>query len=546
MAFNVNKLNQSNNYGDKGAKVKRYYSAMNMTHTVQGTGDMGKLIPIYCRELIPGEKASIDTETALQFMPFVSNLLHELNGEITCGFTPNRLVWDKWEEFITGGEDGMSNIPVPTIDLYGKAKALATEGKTLIGTKLDALGMPINFDTTSDTGPETKPIALGIRAMNKFYNDHVRLLDWEEEIDLDNIELQVGNESWNYFNRARKYQQRGIVPTIPVSDELQQLTHDFEQSQLIGGNWSDWEASRESMPLRAMNNLTLRNSEDKGNIEIEGTFGGSAIHSSYRQRLLPHNLDALGMNLNDLLVGMAIMRFEVNNARIQPRYVDQLNSRFGVYPEDARLQRAEYIGTKYFNVTCDTVTQTSESATTPQGNITGQAWGSGQNMKFDYEAKEHGYIYMFMCIKPKPVYEGGLDRMWVKNSKFDFVTPELVNTPDRTIKQYELLYQADEEENQVDFGWQNIYEEYRTNWNIVTGRLRPSGNNDNLKSYTLAQYWTPEEPPVMGKEFYGVYPDKERIMRLLDEPTFIYFVRISKNTAIPLPYQSEPAELATL
>lgn len=540
MAFNVNKLNQSNNYGDATPKVKKNYSAMNMTHTVQGTGDMGKLIPIYCRELIPGEKASIDTETALQFMPFVSNLLHELNGEITCGFTPNRLVWDKWEEFITGGEDGMSNIPVPTIDLYGKAKALAAEGKTLIGTKLDALGMPINFDTTSNTGPKIKPIALGIRAMNKFYNDHVRLLDWEEEINLDDIELQVGNESWNYFNRARRYQQRGIIPTIPVSDEMQQLTHQFEQSQAWGNGETTTEWSKTALAIMDINNVTLRNSEELGNIEV------SSSDTLLRQRLLPHSLVGLGMNLNDLLVGMAIMRFEVNNARIQPRYVDQLNSRFGVYPEDARLQRAEYIGTKYFNVTCDTVTQTSESATTPQGNITGQAWGQGQNMKFDYEAKEHGYIYMFMCIKPKPTYEGGLDRIWVKNNKFDYVTPELVNTPDRTIKQYELLYQADDEENDKDFGWQNVYEEYRTNWNIVTGRLRPSGNNDNLKSYTLAQYWTPEEPPVMGKEFYGVFPDKARIIRLQNEPTFIYFVRISKNTAIPLPYQSEPGELATL
>lgn len=539
MAFNVNKLNQNNNYGNAKPKIKRLFSGMNLNHTVQGTGDMGKLIPIYCRELIPGEKAKINVETGIQFMPFVSNLLHEINGEIICGFTPNRLTWDNWEEFITGGQDGMSNIPVPTIDLYNLAKTRKAQNppRSLLGTKLDALGMPINFDTTSSVAPSTKPIALGIRAMNKFYNDHIRIIDWEDEVDLDDIELQNANESWNYFNRARKYQQRGIIPTIPVSDEMQQLSHEFEQRNKNTGVDTGW--IKTPLEINAPAKGTFRNSETDGNIQF------NAGYQNLSQRILPHSLESLGMNLNDLLVGMAIMRFEVNNARIQPRYVDQLNSRFGVYPEDARLQRSEYLGTKYFGITCDTVTQTSESSTTPQGNITGQAWGQGQNMDFSYEAKEHGYIFMFMVVKPKAVYEGGLDRIWVKNSKFDFVTPELVNTPDRTIKQYELLYQADNAENEKDFGWQNVFEEYRTQWNIVTGRLRPSGNNDNLKSYTLAQYWTPQEPPIMGKEFYGCFPDKERIVTYLNEPTFIYFVRINKNTAIPLPYQSEPGELQT-
>lgn len=175
MAFNVNKLNQSNNYGDNRPKIKRQYSGMNLNFTVQGTGDMGKLIPIYCRELIPGEKAKLSVDAGIQFMPFVSNLMHEINGEVICGFTPNRLTWDKWEEFITGGEDGMSNIPVPTYDLYTEARWNKQNGRSLLGTKLDALGMPINFDTTSNKGPVVKPTSLGIRAMNKFYNDHMRI-----------------------------------------------------------------------------------------------------------------------------------------------------------------------------------------------------------------------------------------------------------------------------------------------------------------------------------------------------------------------------------
>ena len=253
-----------------------------------------------------------------------------------------------------------------------------------------------------------------------------------------------------------------------------------------------------------------------------------------------HELSALGMNLNDLLIGMGILRYEVHNAKLKPRYGEQIEARFGVFPEDARLQRPEYLGTKYFNISVDTVTQTSaDTETSKQGNITGQAWGSGSDINFTYKAKEHCILMSIMMIKPKSVYEGGLDRQWMKKTRFDYATPELYNMPDVPIYKGELKYTGDEETDKEIFGWSAIYDEYRTMSNMVTGLLRPS-EQANLKSYTLARYFT--EAPSLNADFVKCVPDKNRIVQYTTEPTFIYFVRNDLGNAIPLPMQNEPID----
>ena len=88
----MNKLNQNNNYNNKNTKIKQYYSTINITHTIQKTNNINKLIPIYYKKLIPKKKTSINTKTTLQFIPFINNLLHKINNKITYNFTPNQLI----------------------------------------------------------------------------------------------------------------------------------------------------------------------------------------------------------------------------------------------------------------------------------------------------------------------------------------------------------------------------------------------------------------------------------------------------------------------
>lgn len=562
---NVNAINslsmKANNWAGRlrEPNIQRNFSALQTAETTQSTGYMGKIIPIETRELVPGEKISTDITMGVQFMPFVSNLLHEMTVSFMSYFVPYRLLWDKWEDFITGGKDGLNKDVIPRINILEKNLENSEDGdiKKALHSLIDYFGMPMK---TSVTGiPKIQPICFPFRAYNLIYNEHLRVPDLEEEVEIDNTKVLTGSWEWDYFSRARIFQQRGAIPTIPINDIGEKLNHSWEI-----GNWSNdtWVkkdkngkngiATAARAPAENANGnwearaVTLNQLGDGTGGEKDGTltnyiYGITEQQPDYNTnlRLMPHELEGLGVNLNDFLTGIAIMRFQVNNARIEPRYRDQLRVRFGVYPEDMRMQIPEFLNAWTLPVENGTVINTAQN----QGTITGQALAKGQG-GYTYEAKEHGLVMTLACIRPKPAYEGGLEKRWIKNSKFDFVTPELVNLPDVAIHNYELFYKGDDgTEDEKIFGYTDIYEEYRTTTNRTTGRLRPS-IADNLKSYTLTRYFG--NAPNLNADFLACKPDRERIMMYPEEPDFIFFSRTNYRMAIPLPVQSEPAELGTL
>lgn len=583
MTININKINQSNNFNTRltRPRVKRDYSAIQKKYTVQGTGDMGKFIPIHYEELIPGQKISLRQQAGIQFMPFVSNLLHEIEGEILTYFVPYRILWDKWEDFITGGKDGTNNDQLPYINittLFTEAgdiypiegrKQPNDEDLFLEGSLWDKFGMPIApHATVAEFGsPSAKALAFPFMAYNMIWNEHIRIPDLEEERsweirngEVHNIRMDLApcHWSWDYFTRARIYQQRGVIPTVPIAgiDGAQEIEHHLQfgtwtsqgewqkfnwypqtKAGTFTGNTSNGKDEYLQADANTQSDITTEFSSAVGSTTVESGQGVSGM-----MRVLPHelNLAGMGIDLNDFLTALGIMRVQVNNAKIEARYSDHLQVRWGVYPEDARLQMPEYLGIQNFSINVDTVTNTAEQ----QGAITGQAWGSHTGgQKIEYEAKEHGIVISIMAIRPKTSYEQGLPRiMFANKTRFDFPTPELANLPDVQIEARELSYYGKSDLDMKSFGWTGIYEEYRTNINIVTGKLRPS-IKDGLHSYTLARYW--KNAPELNAEFIQCKPDKGRIMMYPEEPTFIYFIRNETKEAIPLPIQSEPAMLGT-
>lgn len=576
--MNVNKINQANNFRTRltAPKIQRDWSALQLGNFGSGSGHMGKLYPIHFQELTPGQRIKMEQDVAIQFMPFVSNLFHQIDGEILNYFVPYRLLMDNkfedWENFITGGVDGQDNTQLPTIKVKDVATGSA-EGLERAGgadTLWDLFGLPIVNNQTFATSDE-EVLAFPFRAYNLIYNEHIRIPDFQEKVNLDSLKIQRGNWQWDYFTRARIFQQRGVTPTVPLSSPEGEAALEI-MHEIQNGYWS---ADGEWLPNDKGNNpynnpysgIPVKNIPSSGEDiafigggRIRGdtlvSYGGSEedreintlVNGAGQVRILPHKLENLGnygINLNDFLQSLGIMRFQVNNAKIEARYIDHLKVRWGVFPEDARLQRPEYLGSFNFNITTEVVTQTTPGADgqTKQGHMTGQAWAAGRNGGTNYEAKEHGIVISMMIIRPKTVYEGGIERYWSKKTKFDFPTPELMNMPDRPILKKELKFSGDKDEDDAIFGYQGIYEEYRTSVNRVTGLLRPSANA-GFASYTLARYFY--SAPELNNEFIQCDPDEARILQYPEEPAFLFFTRTDIKEAIQLPIQSEPAELANV
>lgn len=597
--ININQLNQNNNYSFGKPNVENIFSTLLLRQSNTTTGDVGKIIPILVREMQPNQQLNVLQSLNIQFTPLVSNLLHQVGGEINHYFVPYRILWDKWETFITGGETGVEEPPLPnytlkdvvsfigeklqklkkteydelleickkyilktnyeieTIEKFNKYKDQAT--KALLQTNWDYLGMPLGeyllfflaennknlkkaaFNTNAIKKLEFGEITpeqikyfenednfdinkLNFMAINKIYNDWVRVMDWEPEKKLDELEASTANWNWDYFTRARRYQLRGAMPTIPIDishrHNFATNVYDYDNTGVV---IKDNNVNAEAIMINTSSSVA-------GTPAIQ-TFNENENGKAVLFKIQESAKAKASLEFTDIMTAAALMSYYSTNAKIKPRYSEQLLARWNVRIQDARVQQAEYLGTEYIEITSQGIINTSDK----QGEITGQLWGNGQAMQGFYRAQEHGVFISELIIKPSNVYEQGINELYKHQNKFDYATPEFVNLPDVPIKKREIDPLATDEV----LGYKSIYDEYRTSTNLVTGLVRPSVNA-GLGSYTLARNIQARGTNFNFGRIVKCIPDMERVKQFIDQPDFILIVVNEIKTIIPLPYQSTP------
>ena len=592
MPRNLNNITQTNGYTITKPNIKQEWSSIYMAKTNQGTGNCGKIIPVYTRELIPGQTIDLQQDVAIQFTPFLTNLFHEIKGELITYFVPYRIcafMRDteeidgeikeeadqlKWESYITGGKNGRDNNTLPYKYWGQMLERAKNAGHSLTHTLMDYFGMPIHQMTgTGGTSNDSTVNCLPFNAYNLIYNTKLRNPDftpWKQMImSGTNAEREfnaysVATAYWNAdrFTRARAMQQRGIAPNIPINSTLIELAHELT-SQAVRDEINARKNIAEISSSGLSNNepgITITTNDNKATFTQYGadTAGGGAsgfYGNKSELTIAKHQIEAgtitAQLNLNEFLYDLGILQYEANMARIKPRYTDFLNSQFGIIPEDSRFQEPEWLSSNSFAIGIDTnqatatgsATISSETVTTRQGEITSQAWGGGQKMKTKYKALEHGLVMTLMIIRPMGVYEGGLERFWEgKRTRFSFPLPETVNLPDQEITHGELHFTGVVSEDTKLFGWETIHDQYRTETNQVCGLLRPSEQN-GLASYTLARYFADGIEGTIDDAFLKCNPNMERIKQYTNQPDFIFFVRTENRTAMPIPLINQPINL---
>ena len=101
------------------------------------TCKLGELVPIGLTEVLPGDTIQQATSALCRMTPLNAPVMHPTEVKIHHWFVPHRLVWDDWEDFITGGSDGLNSSTFPTIDL---------SSTVAVGSLADYLGIPSDRD----------------------------------------------------------------------------------------------------------------------------------------------------------------------------------------------------------------------------------------------------------------------------------------------------------------------------------------------------------------------------------------------------------------
>lgn len=495
-----------------GAKTNR--SAFNLSYEKKFTCDMGQLIPVMCDEVVPGDIFNISNDIVLRMNPLIAPVLHEVNVFIHSFFVPYRLLWDEWEDFITGGVDGDLAPSLP----YWRPQP----DENQLNSLWDYLGFPVAVDP----GNTSSPLDFPRRAYNFIYNNYYRDENLIDEVDLDNTDILKRAWEKDYFTSALPWQQRGVAPALPISG-----TTSAVWASDLTLNWPDVEDDGTSngmfinVPGNAPFNANTKNALEQGFI-YESDINNNTVNLG----------SAITFSVADLRLAFQIQKWLERNARAGARYTEFLRSHFGVSPRDERLDRPEYIGGSRSPIIVSEVLQTSATdETTPQGNLAGHGIGVDSKFIGKYRVTEFGLIMNLMSIMPKPAYSQGIDRQWLRRTKYDYYFPEFANLSEQAITNAELYCKNIQDgTNEGIFGYQGRYDEMRVKRNMVCGELRSQGN---LNYWTMSREFA--DTPVLNQSFIECDPTK-RIFAVESEPSCIVAIGNNIRAIRPLPIMSNP------
>ena len=66
-------------------------SSFDLSHEVKTSTNFGQLTPILCREVLPGDTWSVNSEVMLRFAPLIAPVMHRINVMVHFFFVPSRL-----------------------------------------------------------------------------------------------------------------------------------------------------------------------------------------------------------------------------------------------------------------------------------------------------------------------------------------------------------------------------------------------------------------------------------------------------------------------
>lgn len=149
-------------------------------------------------EVYPGDKFKIGTEMVVRMQPLVAPVMHEIHATVHY-FCSNRLLWNNWEDFITGGENGQFDEDANPLPRWEPAS-------TVVGSLWDMFGFPVDVDPVG-----AYPVQFPLNAYNKIWNDYYRDENVMAEVALN--QETVLKRSWakDYFASALPWQQRVLL-----------------------------------------------------------------------------------------------------------------------------------------------------------------------------------------------------------------------------------------------------------------------------------------------------------------------------------------------
>ena len=500
-------------------------STFDRTHGLKTTFNAGQLIPVYVDEALPGDTFSCNMTAFSRLATPIHPTMDNAFMDSHFFAVPVRLVWDDFEEFMgetktykAAGSDRLDGTPdfsvaapvPPTITAGGSGEAEQSLS--------DYFGIP-----TKVAGLEFS--ALWHRAYTLVWNDWFRDENLQAPktvlttsgADATTYTLLNRGKKHDYFTSALPWPQKGADVTIPLGTQAP-ITTDAANDDIVRTFYT------------GSGNYKLRHSRDLDYVSFQSDTEDGNLYADLSE--------ATSATINQLRLAFATQKFLEIQARGGSRYIEVIKNHFNVTSPDARLQRPEYLGGGSSPVNISPVAQTSSTdATTPQGNLSAIGTTVLSGHSFTKSFTEHTIVIGMVSVRTDLTYQQGLNRMFSRETIYDYYWPTLSTIGEQAIKNKEIYAQGTAADD-TTFGYAERYAEYRYKPSSVTGKFR-SNATGTLESWHYAQEYA--SLPLLGDSWIQVTDTNvQRTLAVASEPQFIFDSLFKLRCVRPMPINSIP------
>lgn len=504
-------------------------STFNLSHQHKTSFEMGRLIPILCKEMLPGSTYKMSAEAFLRLAPMIAPIMDNVDIQISSFFVPERILYtsqDQWKFHIMGrsGDANNAGDPVPT---WGYCEF----GQNDI--PVSSLGNYLGLRTPTATGRDFRVKASPLAAYCKIYDDYYRA-KYVQAGAFQTVDLSARNAYYeavaaatplrigkmhDYFTTCLPNPQVGEPVLIPLVANPVPVTMTIPPT----GDSGDF------VDATTLTHITGAIANAAGGVQVAGT---DAIYNP--NGTLQVNPNDYAASIIDLRIAIQIQAYFEQMARNGSDFNEWLLSMFAVQSEDSRLQRAEYVDTTSTRMVISQVLATTAATDQPLGTFAGHGVSYGGGNMHYYEAKEHGYFMVLISVAPETSYFNGIERMWSRETWYDYPIPMFGSVSEMEVKRKELNIDIPLDEQEETFGYQLKDADFKFANSRISGQFQTT-----LNYWHMAQIFEPDETPTLDSAF--ILQDPTTRIFAVEEPESIFgVIYFNIQASHPLPRFSVP------
>lgn len=498
-------------------------STFDRNQKIVTSGEVGKLIPFFIDEVLPGDTFQVDTHAVLRFTPMVSCPLDDIVFDTYYFYVPNRIVYDDWVRFM--GESDTSAWTTPPT--YKVPKIAAPAGGWDNGTIADYLGVPTKVSGISVN-------ALPFRAFAKIYDYFFRDENVQDHVNCPTDAVnRTGVNTGNYvtdihlggkvpyanklhdaFTSCLPNTQKGgqpasfnLLPDNYPAVITRDVLHDTGSNALTFDIWNNAEnAMNTEMYMFPATKTGSHQIPAKDHINGNSAYGydsGTMSNGNNNLRLVPNNLyaDLSGMasiSVPELRTAFQVQRFLELLARTGTRYNEAIKAIYDVTVPDYRAMMPEYLGGSRIDINIQQVvnmTAPSSQNDDPLGTIGAYSLTNSSGASWTKSFVEAGFVIGCFVARYRHSYQQSLAKMWTRGEdRTDYFMPVFQNISEQPVYKREVCCTGTETDDDV-FGFQEPWYDYRYLPDRISGLCRTNANS-GLDIWHFADYYN--EAPTLS------------------------------------------------